>query len=97
MIIGIFHFGPQKKTDVYAFTTYNNLNARKLDELKKDGLIIMSRDPFYYNTTTVALTADGERVVKKLLDIENILSGEEPLEGDSMDYDAPSQERDSVS
>lgn len=97
MIIGLFHVGPQKKTDVYAFTTNNNLNARKLDELKRDGLITMLRDSFNNNMTTVALTVDGEKVVRKLLEIECVLSGEDCQEGGQMDYDALVEQRDSIS
>lgn len=97
MIIGLFHVGPQKKTDVYAFTTNNNLNARKLDELERDGLISMLRDSFNYNMTTVALTVDGSKVVKKLLEIECVLSGENCPEGGQIDYDAPLEQRDSIS
>ena len=97
MIIGLYHAGPLKKTAVYAFTTNNNLNARKLDELEENRLIVMSRDPFDNNKTTVTLTLEGRAVARKLLEIEGILSGELAASGAEMDYEPSSEQRDSVS
>lgn len=97
MIIGLYREGSQKKTDVYAFTTNNNLNARKLDELEQEGIISMARDSFDNNKTTVTLTLEGRAVAIKLLEIEGILSGELAASGAEMDYDPPHEQRDSVS
>ena len=97
LILVLEREGTLKKTDLYSRIRANNANARKLEELEREGIVEMTTDVFAKNMTNISLTPEGHAVAKKLLDIENILSGEEPLEGDSMDYDAPSQERDSVS
>lgn len=97
MIIALFSKGSMKKTDLYAFTTNNNLNSRKLDELEKDGIVTQTLDRFRNNMTTVSLTDLGREVARRLKEIEGLMSGNISA-GDGMtDYDAPSEQRDSVS
>lgn len=92
MIIALFSKGSMKKTDLYAFTTNNNLNSRKLDELEKDGIVIQTLDRFRNNMTTVSLTDLGREVARRLKEIEGLMSGNISA-GDGMtDYDAPSEE-----
>lgn len=75
MLLGLYLHGPRNKTEVYAFTVSNNLNARKLDELKKIDLIEMRKDP-ESNGVTVSLTDLGDAVGARLRDIDCLLSGE---------------------
>ncbi len=97
ILLALHENGPMKKTDVYVAVNDRSNNAVKLDELEEDGLITMSRDPFDNNKTTVALTLEGRAVARKLLEIEDILSGELAASGAEMDYEPSSEQRDSVS
>ncbi len=97
MILGLFQSGSSKKTDVYAFTTNNNLNARKLDELERVGIIAMVHDRFDNNRTIVDLTSEGRAIASKLIEIEGILSGEiVPTDDAETDYNTSTQQGDTV-
>lgn len=88
MVLALLSKGSLKKTDLYSYTTYNNLNPRKLDELEQDGIVTQTVDRFQNNMTTVALTDLGREVARKLQEIEGLMSGE-TAPGDVMtDYGA---------
>ena len=74
MLLSIYCEGPLKKTDIYSFLKKNSNNARKLDELEKDSLIIMTTDRFQNNITMVELTKLGYIVADKLAELSNILA-----------------------
>ncbi|MDD4222538.1 MAG: hypothetical protein PHF83_05330 [Candidatus Methanomethylophilus sp.] len=97
ILLALHENGPMKKTDVYIAVNDKSNNSAKLDELENEGLIVMSRDPFDNNKTTVTLTLEGRAVARKLLEIEGVLSGELAASGAEMDYEPSSEQRDSVS
>ncbi|HKM13680.1 MAG TPA: hypothetical protein VJY42_02000 [Candidatus Methanomethylophilaceae archaeon] len=96
MILGLYHTGPSNKTVVYSFTTNNNLNARKLDELENDGIILMTQNKFDNNKTVVELTTLGTKVVTKLIEIEGIISGKIAPVDAGTDYDPSTEQGNTV-
>ena len=97
MVLVLEREGTLKKTDLYSKIKANNANAAKLEELKTEGLIVMTTDTFANNITMVSLTLEGRAVARKLLEIEGILSGELAASGAEMDYEPSPTQRDSVS
>jgi len=91
-LLELYEKGPMKKTDVYIAVNDKSNNSAKLDELEKEGLISMSRDPFDNNKTTVSLTDLGRDVARKLKDIEGLMSGELLPGDDTTDYGASPDE-----
>lgn len=69
-----------KKTDLYLQIPRSNLNAQKLDDLAKVGLVVLVKDRFDNNKTSVELTDLGRSIAKKLQDIEDLMEGKDSQE-----------------
>ena len=76
MLISLLVEGTTAKTALYNRTKRGNNNHGKLDDLEEKGLVKFDHRPFENNTTFVELTEKGRIVAQKLLDIQNMLSGE---------------------
>jgi DNA-binding HxlR family transcriptional regulator len=96
MILALYTFGVLKKTELYAKAGRSNINARKLDELETSGIVCMETDRFQNNITTVRLTAEGQVIASKLIEIEGILSGEVAPVDAGTDYDPFTKQGDTV-
>lgn len=96
MILVLEREGTLKKTDLYSRIRANNANARKLEELEREGIVEMTTDVFAKNMTNISLTPEGHAVARRLHEIERILSGEAVMEDGQMDYEPSSEQRDSV-
>lgn len=94
----LYKVGRCKKTDFYNNVSRTNTMASKLDYLELNGLIKLDYRRFENNTTYVELTPVGKSVAKKLLDVQDILSGEMIIDSDPDDkHDVFSEKQDITS